>query len=524
MKVALAQVQFFLGDFDQNCEQVLKILKTIENRADLLVFPEGGLWGYPPKDFLYHDRCFKIQEKKLQGIHKHLTKGLGLLLPAFVKNKDKIQNGVFLFEKNKKPHFFSKEFLPDQGVFFESRYFEKGKAEKNFFYWKKKKVQILICEDIWKVSPRETADLLITVNSSPYTDQKQKNRLKRMKQLVKKYKCPSIYLNRVGAQDSLIFDGGSFALSSQGEVVWQGAFFKTDFKILRISKKDQLKKTKKPNKKTGYFLNLQEQRKQALTLGIKDFFFQTGFSKAILGLSGGMDSALVAYLTVRALGRQNVKAYFLPGPYTQDISFKIVRQLKILLKIQLIEKNITPLFESVSNWLFDKESGSNPLTLQNIQARLRALILMSSANESSSLLLATGNKSEIATGYTTLYGDLAGALCPIGDLLKTQVYDLARFINKKTQVFPKSLFLREPSAELAPKQKDRDDLPSYDKLDPLLEKIFKDQNLQSSEEKKWARRIQEQEFKRTQAPPILKVSERDLGESWRKPIAHKFSI
>ena len=331
-------------------------------------------------------------------------------------------------------------------------------------------------------------------------------------------------MNRLGAQDSLIFDGGSFALNSQGEVIWQGAFFKTDFKILRISKKDRLKKTRKQNKKTKHFLNLQEQREQALILGIKDFFFQTGFSKAILGLSGGMDSALVAYLAVQALGRHNVTAYFLPGPYTQDISFKMVQQLEEFLKIQKIEKNITPLFETFSSWLFDKKSCSNPITLQNIQARLRALVLMSLANESSSLLLATGNKSEIATGYSTLYGDLAGALCPIGDLLKTQVYDLARFINKKTQVFPKPLFLREPSAELAPKQKDRDDLPSYDKLDPLLEKIFKNQNLLSSKEKKWARRIQNQEFKRAQAPPILKVSERDLGESWRKPIAHKFSI
>ena len=205
MKVALAQVQFFLGDFDQNCEQVLKILKTTGNRADLLVFPEGGLWGYPPKDFLYHDMYFKIQNRKLQRIHKHLTKGLGLLLPAFVKNKDKIQNGVFLFERNKKPLFFSKEFLPDQGVFFESRYFERGRIEKNFFYWKNKKVQVLICEDIWRVSPRETADLLITVNSSPYTDQKQKNRLKKMRQLVKKIQMPFCLFESFGSSRQLDF-------------------------------------------------------------------------------------------------------------------------------------------------------------------------------------------------------------------------------------------------------------------------------------------------------------------------------
>ena len=521
MKVALAQAHLPLGDFDGNCRQVLKLLKESKNKADLIVFPEGGLWGYPPKDFLYDKSYFKIQEKKLKLINDHLTKGLGLVLPAFVKNKDKIQNGAFFFERNKKPLFFAKEFLPDRGVFFESRYFEKGSTQNNFFHWKNRKIQLLICEDLWQVSPKETADLLIAVNASPYTDQKQKNRLKKMKELTKKYKCPSIYLNRAGAQDSLIFDGGSFALNQKGELIWQGNFFKTDFKILNISQKNQKKTT---SSKVKPFLNLQEQRKQALILGIKDFFSQTGFKRAVLGLSGGIDSALVAYLAVQALGRDNVQAYFLPGPYTQDISFKMVRQFSRQLKMQWAEKNISPLFEVFSQWLFDKKNSPNPLTVQNLQARIRSITLMSSANESSSLLLAGGNKSEIATGYATLYGDLSGALCPIGDLLKSQVYDLAHFINKTKKIFPKALFSREPSAELAPKQKDRDDLPPYNKLDPLLENIFKDLPPQTTEEKNLRELIQKQEFKRFQAPVILKVSERDLGESWKKPIAHKFPV
>ena len=524
MKVALAQVPLFLGDFDRNCDQVLNILKKTGNKADLVIFPEGGLWGYTPKDFLYQDTYFKIQEKKFQIIQKHLAKGLGLLLPSFIKSKDKTYNGVFLFEKNKKPLFFKKRFLPDQGVFFESRYFERGEAEKKNFHWKNQEVQILICEDLWQISTNGTRDLLIAVNASPYTDQKQKNRLKKMRELTKKHKCPSVYLNRIGAQDSLIFDGGSFVLNHEGEVIWQGSFFKPDFKILNIPKKNQNKTKQHKKHKTKPFLNIQEQREQALILGIKDFFLQTGFSKAIIGLSGGIDSALVTYLAVKALGKQNVRAYFLPSSYTQAISFKIVQHLKKTLKIQVMEKNITPLFNTFSKWFFNNKSCLNPLTLQNLQSRLRMLILMSSANESSSLLLATGNKSEIITGYSTLYGDLAGALCPIGDLLKTQVYDLAHFINKKTKVFPKELFSREPSAELAPKQKDRDDLLPYDKLDPLLERILKNQTPQSLEEKALRELIQKQEFKRVQAPPILKVSERDLGESWKYPIAHKFPV
>ena len=521
MKIALAQVHFFLGDFNQNCRQILDILKQVQNKADLIVFPEGGLWGYPPKDFLYCDKYFKIQNQKIKVIQKHLTPGVGLLLPAFVKNKDQIWNGCFFFEKDKTTKFFAKEFLPDRGVFFESRYFEKGKVKNNFFYWKTKKIQILICEDLWKNSFPWQADLLITVNSSPYTDKKQKKRLKRMKEIAKKHQCTSIYLNRVGAQDSLIFDGGSFVLNQKGELIWQGRFFKPDFKILDVSgKKSNSVKIiqKKP------FLSLQAQKEQALILGIKDFFAQAGFSKAHLGLSGGMDSALVAYLAQKALGKDHVTAYFLPGPHTQNLSFKIVKQLKKHLKIKVVEKNLTTLFEVFCKWFFDKKSCSNPLTLQNIQARLRALILMSIANESKSLLLATGNKSEMTTGYATLYGDLAGALCPIADLLKTEIYSLARFINKKTKIFPRSLFLREPSAELAPQQTDRNDLLPYNQLDPLLRDILKGKEGGTPLKKEFIKLIQKQEFKRAQSPPILKLSERDLGESWKKPIVHKFPI
>lgn len=524
MKIALVQSQFILGDFEKNCKQILEILKKTKGLADLVVFPEGGLWGYPPKDFLYKDIYFQIQDKKFQIIKKHLNKGMGLILPAFIKNKRTMQTGAFLFEKGKKPVFFSKEYLPNQEIFFESRYFKKGEAKNNVFYWKKRKIQILICEDLWHFSHSDrSVDLLITVNASPYTDQKQKKRLEKIKSLIQKHSCPAVYLNCVGAQDSLIFDGGSFVLNQHGQQIWQGNFFKPDFKIIEFSEKNLTKKKQEKNTVKS-FLNLQEQREQALVLGIREFFSQTGFTKALLGLSGGIDSALTAYLAVQALGKSNVKAYFLPGPYTQKISFKIVHHLSKELGIHLKEKNITPLFKNISKCFSDKKQSLHSLTLQNMQSRLRTLILMASANETASLLLSTGNKSEIATGYSTLYGDLSGALCPIGDLLKTQVYELSRHINKKINVFPKSLLLREPSAELAPQQKDRDDLPPYSKLDPILERLLRHQTPQNPKEKQIAKLIQKQEFKRVQSPPILKLSENDLGESWRKPIAHKFPI
>ena len=514
MKIAIAQTQLLLGDFHKNCEKVLDLLKKAQNKADILIFPEGGLWAYPPKDFLYQEKYFQIQKRKLSLIHSQIPKGLKLLMPAFIKGKNKLQNGVYLLESGKKPLFFAKEFLPDQSVFFESRYFEKGAVKKNVFYCNKKKIQILICEDLWQVPSIEKPDLLISLNASPYTDQKQKKRLKKLKDFTKKYRCPAVYLNCTGAQDSLIFDGGSFALNSQGEILWQGAFFKPDFKILKLFPTGKKKKRN--------FLKLEEQREQAVKLGIKSFFTQTGFSKAHLGLSGGIDSALVAYLAVQALGSQNVKAFFLPGPYTQNISYEIVKKVARNLKISLKEQNISSVFQTFSDWFSNGKAYASPLTSQNLQARIRSLFLMAWANETNSLLLGTGNKSELITGYSTLYGDMTGAICPIGDLLKTEVYKLSHFINKKAKVFPKALLKREPSAELAPKQKDRDELPSYDKLDKMLEGILKNKTPQSAKEKNLVQRIQKQEFKRQQAPLILKLSETDLGESWRRPIAHQF--
>ena len=520
LKVAIAQTDFFLGDFEKNCQKALGILKQAQKaNSDLLLFPEGGLWAYPPKDFLYQDIFFKIQAQKLKLLQSHLPKGLGLLMPAFIKSKKKLQNGVYLYENNKKPLFFAKEFLPDQSVFFESRYFQSGKVKNNFFYWKKKRIQILICEDLWHDPKMQKPDLLISLNASPYTDQKQKNRLQQMTRLVRKQKCPAVYLNGVGAQDSLIFDGGSFVLNEKAQLLWQGAFFKPDFKSLSIFE------TKLKKKKSWNFLQKEEQKKQALVLGIKSFFSQTGFSKAHFGLSGGIDSSLVACLAVQALGPKNVKAYFLPGPYTQKISYKLSQQVAETLKIPLIEKNITSLFHTFLEGFFGGKSSLQSLTKQNLQARIRALCLMAIANQTKSLLLATGNKSELAVGYSTLYGDMAGALCPLGDLLKTEVYKLAKHINKRTKIFPQALLRRSPSAELAPLQKDEDELLAYPKLDKLLKTLLTNKDfVPSKEEKQWIQRIHRQEFKRRQAPPILKLSESDLGESWRRPIAHKFPL
>ena len=518
MKIALSQSLFRLGDFEANYKKALESLeKSIQERADLLVFPEGGLWGYPPKDFLYHKAFYKIQDQKIFKLKKKLPSFLSLLLPGFRQNKKKIQNGAFLLKKGS-IRFFAKEFLPDEDVFFESRYFEKGKMEDNFFYLKKKRIQLLICEDFWQASllKKKTLpkpDIFLSVNASPYSKNKKTDRLKRLQLLAKQSSLGAVYLNLVGAQDSLLFDGGSLVLDKRGQTIWEGAFFEPDFMALPFLKHkvSPLKKRKK--------MGLQEERERALVLGIKEFFLQTGFSKACLGLSGGIDSALVAYLAAQALGAEKVQAYFLPTCYTKKISYSIVKELSQKLKLKLIQKNIDPLKDFFQNSFL--QSQLKPLTRQNLQSRLRLLYLMTQSNEKGSLLLGTGNKSELAFGYATLYGDLSGALLPIGDLLKTEVYDLVLAINKDKQIFPKKLLTREPSAELALGQIDSQDLGPYEKIDSFLKDFLKGR---SSSKQQWIKKIQNQEFKRKQVAPLLKLSKHDLGESWRYPIAHQFSV
>ena len=543
MKIAIAQVRFPVGDFDGNSRRVLDIInKARAQSSDLIVFPEGGIWGYPPKDFLRHDHFFDIQGQKLRQIKKQLK--TALLLGAFAKSKGHLQNGAFLFEKGGRQRFFAKEFLPDQGVFCESRYFAKGRVERNVFSLKGKNIQILICEDLWHVRPLRDADLLIAINASPYTDTKQKARLARFRQLARQSSCPALYVNCVGAQDGLIFDGGSFALDQKGAVLWQGAFFEPDFEVLTFAiapapasasafaaqkgrlalkagalKALEARKKKKPRP----FLKREAQREKALILGIREFFLQAGFSKAVVGLSGGIDSALTACLAVQALGSENVLACFLPGPYTRALSGDLARQTALKLKTSLHEQSISPLFERFSQVLAPpKGKWQSPLSPQNLQSRIRALFLSALADESKALMLSTSNKSETAVGYSTLYGDLSGALCPVGDMFKTELYALARFINKRERLFPSALFSRAPSAELCHDQKDQDDLPPYSRLDPILKRLLRGDRPVSSEERKLSLRIQKQEFKRAQAPPILKISDGDLGESWKKPIVGAF--
>ena len=511
MKIAIGQIKSFLGDFKQSEKKVTDLVKKATGKADILVFPEGGIFGYPPTDFIKQPRFLKRQDRILSKIQKNLPPTLQLLIGVFVSSKEGLKNGACLLKKSSSPRFFFKESLPNQDVFCESRYFTPGNVSNNFFLFNNTRIQILICEDMWGQLSYNQPDILICLNSSPYTVGKQERRIQCLKKLVKQHKIPGVYVNKIGGQGELLFDGGSFCLNSKGEISLQCAFFREDFQIWNTRKK-AIKRTKP---------YLQEQREKALVMGIKDFCIQTGFFKVHLGLSGGIDSALVCYLAVQALGSENVRGLFLPGPYTTPQSFKIAKSFAKNLGISLKEFSISSLYKTCLKEIFP-EKPLLSLTEQNLQARLRMLCLMAHSNENQSLLLGTGNKSELACGYATLYGDLSGGLLPIGDLFKTEVYSLCKAIDKKRQIFSKELLSRPPSAELKPNQTDREDLPDYRILDSILKYLMNHNPPHSFLEKQIEKKLRASEFKRKQAPPILKISETAFGQGWQFPIAHKF--
>ena len=517
MNVALAQIKGFSGDFKETRKQMFRLIESAHGKADFILFPEGGLFGYPPTDFIKNPDFIKKQNQEIKTLQSRTPKDLNVLLGGFFSEGSEIFNGALLLRKGKPPLFFRKEFLSNGDVFRESRYFVRGSLKKNFFQWKGKRVQILICEDMFHKPRFSKPDVLFCLNSSPYTENKHRQRLRILKGLSRKHQCPAVYVNRVGGQDALIFDGGSFVLSTAGVLRAQCRFFEPDFQVVSLSSSGK-------NILRACLPSLPEQREKALVLGLQDFCRQTGFKKVHLGLSGGMDSALVCYLAAQALGSENITGFFLPGPFTTDLSRKLAVRVAKTLHISLKEQGISSFYKTLLKTLFPNQPPQNPLTKQNLQARLRALVLMAFGNETKSLLLGTGNKSELACGYGTLYGDLCGGLLPIGDLYKTEVYDLARAINKTQSVFPEKLLLRAPSAELSPGQRDSDDLPPYKTLDPVLKRLLHNKNPRSAGEKDIFHKIFRNEFKRKQAAPILKISDTSFGEEWKFPIAHKFPV
>lgn len=520
MKIALAQINSLTGNIAHNEQKIRQVIvKAKKQNAHLLIFPELALNGYSPLDLLKRKIFLKQIDQSVQNIHKQVPKNMAVLLGAAGPDfPPKISS--FLLQKNKPVKIFSKEILADYDVFDEQRYFKRGKTQDNYFVFKNILIQILICEEIWHtplLQYKKNPDLIISLNASPFSLHKDQKRKKVAEEWVKKYRCPLIYLNAAGGQEELIFDGGSFILNHLGKQIYQAPFFQENLTYLHFPWKKPVSSSSKQKKHLK-----QEQITQALIFGLREFINKNNFRCVHLGLSGGVDSAVVAYLACKALGEKKVHLFFLPGPFTSVLSkkcaFKIANQLKCPFIVQTIEDFYLNILK-VKNL-----SAKKPfldITKQNIQARLRSLFLMAYANNHpESLLLGTSNKSELAVGYSTLYGDLTGGLLPIGDLFKTEVYQLARYLK-----IPSSIIKRKASAELRKNQRDEDDLPPYKILDPILQKLIeKEQNPDNSFEKKILKWIINSEFKRRQSPPILKIKNRSFDRGWRLPLSMQFSI
>ncbi len=542
MKIAIAQMNSHLGQCSKNSKKILEmIFKANDHRCSLVIFPECSLLGYHPMDLLDIPDVVERQWKCLEQIHKKIPTGMGVLIGALSFNQKKggkpfFNSAVFL-QKGKKAQIFSKELLPSYDVFDEARYIESGRVEKNILSFKGSKFLVTVCEDIWAWPDEEgksiygenplnridkkSVDCILNLSASPFYIGKQGERERVAEKTSRYFKAPLIYANLIGGQDELIFDGSSFVMGADGAKLAQARGFEEDILVFDF-----------PRCHGGSRPEIEldvEKRRQALVLGIRDYVEKSGFSKAHLGLSGGVDSAVVLCLLVDALGASSVTAVGLPSSYNDPRSLQTAKELAETLGVEWLELPIQKTFDIMVEALKDSISLEEfSFVHENLQARIRGNFLMAFSNQRGSLLISTGNKSEYATGYTTLYGDMCGGLAPIGDLLKKQVYELAAHYNgqgsrddlSSTGLIPKFIIERPPSAELRPDQKDEDELPNYDQLDKAVEKLItKSGRARGEIEKKIQGMVIKNEFKRWQASPILKVSKHSFGLGRRMPLA-----
>lgn len=543
MKVALAQLNFFVGDFDGNLAKMLKAIEEAKQQgADLVAFPELATCGYPPRDFLEFDDFIRRAENSVKELAKAAV-GIAIAVGSpsrnpIVDGKDLFNSAYFLAEGEIK-HVQHKALLPTYDVFDEYRYFEPA-SEFKVVEYKGKKIALSICEDMWNLgndNPLYTIvpmdelmpqkpDFILNLSASPFTYEHAKERIRVLEANVKRYGLPMFYVNQVGSQTEIIFDGGSMAFSPKGTVFEELPYWKEVVKTFDLDEViEDTQTVVQPKEKIALIHD-------ALVLGIKDYFGKLGFKKAILGLSGGIDSAVVAVLACRALGEDNVRGLLMPSQFSSDHSVNDARQLAVNLGMQYDIVPIEPIYGSFMQALKPHFWG-NPFGLaeENIQARSRGLLLMALSNKFGNILLNTSNKSEMAVGYGTLYGDMCGGLAVIADVYKTEVFELARYMNKDGEVIPENIITKPPSAELRPDQLDSDSLPPYDVLDSILyQYIEKRQGPQEiiamGFDEKIVRRalrlVNMNEFKRYQSAPVLRVSPKAFGMGRRLPIVGKY--
>ncbi|MDA9952572.1 NAD+ synthase, partial [Chitinophagales bacterium] len=479
MKIAIAQLNYHIGHFEKNFDKIKSaIANAVRLEADLVLFGELAVCGYPPRDFLEFEDFINKCDQLIEKI-KPLTSNIAVVIGAPSRNplaegKD-LFNSAYFIADGKIIGLAHKALLPTYDIFDEYRYFEPSK-EFHVVVFKGKKIALTICEDIWNIGNenplytvcpmdsliQEKPDFILNLSASPFSYKQAEERKEIVKANSLRYGIPLFYANHVGAQTEIIFDGGSLAANSKGEIIAELPYFEECIEMIDSDEIDNLIGIEQKISKI-------ERIHLALVSGIKQYFSKLGFTKATLGLSGGIDSAIVLALAVEALGKENVLSVLLPSHYSSDHSVKdsleMCDNLKSPYKIIPIEDMYHNIERNLKPHL---EGKANDVTEENIQARLRGLSLMAISNKLGYILLNTTNKSEAAVGYGTLYGDMCGGLSVIGDLYKGQVYDLARHINKEQEIIPKNIISKAPSAELRPDQKDSDSLPDYDKLDAVL--------------------------------------------------------
>jgi NAD+ synthase (glutamine-hydrolysing) len=535
--IALSQSNPVLGDLTKNAQLILDDAKNSNAKgAKLLVTPELSLTGYPPEDLLLRDAFIQAVDRQLNQLAQDLASypNLRVLVGHPQRTSAGLQNMASVLFGGKVIASYAKQKLPNHEVFDEVRYFEPGN-DACVIDIDGTKVGILICEDAWHSGPAAQAkhagaELLIVSNASPYHLEKQDLRQQMIKSIVLETALPLVYLNAVGGQDELVFDGASFALNKSGELVMSLPHFQECFSLIEFKQdhsiSDLVKNTISP------VISIEAEVYDALVLGVKDYLNKNNFPGAIIGLSGGVDSALVLAIAVDALGADKVRAVMMPSRYTADISWIDAKQMADNLGVQYDEINIAPMVDAFDASLAPEFQGL-PIdaTEENIQARVRGTLLMALSNKSGRIVLTTGNKSEMAVGYCTLYGDMAGGFAVIKDVAKTLVYRLCQYRNGIEAVIPERILTRAPSAELRPDQKDQDSLPEYEVLDAILALYMEqDESIQSiidrgfkaEDVEKVTRLIKINEYKRRQAPIGVRITQRAFGRDWRYPITNKF--
>ena len=545
MKVTLAQLNYHTGNFEHNSNKIIEAInKAKKNNIDLIVFSELSVCGYPPRDFLEFNDFINLCISNVHLIASHCI-GIAAIVgsPTInpkIEGKD-LFNSAYFLANGKVEQIINKTLLPNYDVFDEYRYFEPNSVFEIVNY-KDKKIAVTICEDLWNLNPnpmyihspmdeliKQNPDLIINIAASPFSKTQIQTRLDVLKSNAIKYNLPLIYVNHIGAQTQLIFDGGSCIIDSNGNILKQLEHFKEEVLNIDLNELNSIKTIEdlKQNDLINY-ANIEE----ALVLGIKEYFRKQGFSKAILGLSGGIDSALVLYLASKALGNQNVLAVMLPSQYSSNHSISDSEKLVENLGVKSNKISIEDTFNTIQKTLAKQfENTEFGIAEENIQSRSRAVILMALANKFGYILLNTSNKSELAVGYGTLYGDMCGGISVIGDLYKTEVFELCEFINRNEVIIPKNIITKAPSAELRPNQKDSDSLPDYKILDAVLNlyieqrkgpKEIIDLGFDEVLVKRTLKMVNSNEWKRLQAPPVLRVSLKAFGPGRRMPIVAKY--